>query len=112
MASWLRLGLPTPPCPLHAITGIPCPTCGATRGVRCLIHGDWGDAFLWNPLLMMGLLGAVLYTFYAGVVVLGRLPRLRWESLPRRSIRAVRIAAIGLVAGDWLYLVLRERLLP
>ena len=112
VASWLWLGLPTPACPLHAITGIPCPTCGATRGVRCLIHGDWGDALRWNPLLMMGLLGTLLYTLYAGVVVVGRLPRVRWEPLSPRSIRAVRMAVIGLIAGDWLYLVLRERLLP
>lgn len=109
--AWLRLGLPTPLCPLHAVTGIPCPTCGVTRGVRCLLHGEWVAAFLWNPLLMGILLGTLLYFCYAAVVVILSLPRLRWEPLTKGTTACARGAAIVLVTGDWLYLIARERFL-
>ncbi len=33
-----------PGCPVLALTGLPCPTCGATRGVSLLFEGD--PAFL------------------------------------------------------------------
>ena len=38
-----------PPCPLRAMTGIPCPMCGMTRGVTALVHGDLGDALFLSP---------------------------------------------------------------
>jgi hypothetical protein len=38
-----------PPCPLRAVTGIPCPLCGMTRGVTALVHGDIGRAVFLNP---------------------------------------------------------------
>lgn len=51
---------PVPPCPLRALTGIPCPLCGSTRGVIAAIHGDIGHALSLNPasigVLVMALL--------------------------------------------------------
>lgn len=38
-----------PPCPLRALTGIPCPTCGMTRGVTALVHGNLEHALVMNP---------------------------------------------------------------
>lgn len=40
---------PVPPCPLRALTGIPCPLCGSTRGVIAAVHGNVGDALALNP---------------------------------------------------------------
>jgi hypothetical protein len=40
---------PIPPCPLRALTGIPCPLCGSTRGVIAAVHGDLGHALWLNP---------------------------------------------------------------
>jgi hypothetical protein len=40
------------PCPLHALTGIDCPGCGATRATWFLLHGDLGDALRANLLLV------------------------------------------------------------
>lgn len=40
---------PVPPCPLRALTGIPCPLCGSTRGVIAAVHGNLGDALVLNP---------------------------------------------------------------
>ena len=102
---WLALGLPTPLCPLHAVTGIPCPTCGMTRGLGSLLHGHPAGAFLFNPLMMVTLLGAGLYLLYAGVVVIGQFPRLRWEPLSRRASVCVRVAVALLIAANWIYLM-------
>ena len=38
-----------PPCPLRTLTGIPCPTCGMTRGFAALVHGDVEHALMMNP---------------------------------------------------------------
>jgi hypothetical protein len=103
--AWLFSGIATPRCLLHAATGIPCPTCGMTRAIWHLLHGEIGRAFLLNPLMTAALLGAALYVYYASVVVIGRLPRLRLEALTKTEANLVRIAAIGLLAANWLYLI-------
>lgn len=104
--AWLFSGIATPRCLLHAATGIPCPTCGMTRATWHLLHGEIGSAFLLNPLTTAALLGAALYVCYAAVVVIGRLPRLRLEALTKAEANLVRIAAIGLLTANWIYLLL------
>ena len=108
-AAWLLIGLPTPPCPLHALTGIPCPSCGITRGLLRLLNGSVMEAFLFNPLIMTVLAGVVLYVPYAALVVIGRLPRLRWEPLPEAATRIIHMTAVILVLLNWICLILRER---
>lgn len=39
------------PCPVHAIAGVPCPTCGMTRSVRLILHGDLAGATAMHPLV-------------------------------------------------------------
>jgi hypothetical protein len=41
---------------LKAFAGIPCPTTGGTRSVLALCHGQWRQAFLFNPLTPVYLL--------------------------------------------------------
>jgi Protein of unknown function (DUF2752) len=43
------LGSPGVGCPLRAMTGVPCPFCGMTRGVTDAVHGDVATAALLNP---------------------------------------------------------------
>jgi len=105
-AFWIKLGFATPLCPLHAVTGIPCPTCGATRAVGALIQGEFGVAIILNPLMTALLLGVALYVCYAAVVVLGRLPRLRWEPFTKTEANLARLAAMVLLAANWIYLLL------
>lgn len=107
--AWLFSGLPTPLCPLHAITGIPCPTCGMTRGLRCLLHGNCAAAFLFNPLLMAALAVVALYLLYAAIVVGGGFPRLRWTPLPTTAATVLKTGTVVLIAANWIYLILRER---
>jgi hypothetical protein len=106
-AGWLISGLPTPLCPLHALTGIPCPTCGMTRATTALLHGHPVEALQWNPLMTLVLSGAALYVLYAAVVVIGKLPRLRWTPPSRSESQWIRISVILLIATNWAYLLWR-----
>lgn len=42
-----------PPCPFHAVTGLLCPGCGATRAVAALVHGNLAEAMHWNGLFVV-----------------------------------------------------------
>ncbi len=42
-----------PPCPTRALAGVYCPGCGAARASHQLLHGRVGEAFRFNPLLVL-----------------------------------------------------------
>ena len=44
-----------PRCQFHALTGLQCPGCGATRSLHHLLHGDLVAALRSNALLLLGL---------------------------------------------------------
>ena len=41
--------LPFDACPLHRLAGLPCLTCGLTRAVCLLAHGQWRDSLAMHP---------------------------------------------------------------
>lgn len=52
-------GLPGILCPFKAGFGIPCPGCGMSTSVSCLLHGDWQGAFTthaFGPIFFLGLI--------------------------------------------------------
>jgi hypothetical protein len=49
--------------------------------------------------------GAAVYTIYAGVVVIGRLPRLRWSTPTRSEGLGIRFGIILVIAANWAYLI-------
>lgn len=55
------------------------------------------------------LMAAGLYVVYAAVVVIGRMPRVRIESVARSEARMIRALAIVLIAANWLYLLCPRR---
>ena len=55
-------------CPLHALTGIPCPGCGMTRSVVGLSHGHVEQALRYHPL------GAIVYALLIVALCLPLLP--------------------------------------
>ncbi len=48
------------PCPLHAVTGLWCPGCGATRGMHALLNGHVTQALGFN-LLLLAIVPLALY---------------------------------------------------
>ena len=42
-----------PRCPLFALTGLQCAGCGALRAMHAMLHGDFVQAFRFNPLLFV-----------------------------------------------------------
>jgi hypothetical protein len=56
-------------CPFRALTGVPCPFCGLTRGVVAAVHGDVVRALLLNPASVVVVLSVV------ALLLLWRLPR-------------------------------------
>ena len=101
---WFRWRLPVPRCFFHDATGLPCPTCGATRCMRDFFAGDFFAALRWNPLFFFALAAGALFDVYAAVVLLLRWPRLRLEKISRRAANALRFSAALAVALNWLYL--------
>ncbi len=103
VSAWIftRLGLRSPSCLFHDLSGYPCPSCGGTRALRAMVTGDLRGAFLLNPLaaflLLVGL-GAVLYA--VGVVLFGIPP---WRpKLGRAGELALRLLTVGaLFANEW-----------
>ena len=102
---WLGLGLPMPRCPFLEITGYPCLTCGATRCSIAFLHGNFGVAWLWNPLAFVMVCGVALYDLYAAIVLLAGLPRLRSIDWTRTERNVARIGFIALIAVNWVYLL-------
>lgn len=96
-------------CPWRALTGIPCPTCGATRCMMELTRLDLGAALAMNPLMALAGLGAAVYALHAlGVWLLGWQ---RWRpsvSSPRAQ-RALRIGTVAALLLNWGYLILLGR---
>lgn len=94
-----------PGCPFHAMTGLPCPTCGGTRALMALARLQWHEALVLNPLVTSA---AVLWG-----------PLMLAFALPARSARrspaepalrlfgtsAGRLIFIAMIAANWAYLI-------
>ncbi len=103
--SWLALGLPWPTCSFRALTGWPCVTCGATRGALAFLHGEFAEAWRFNPLVFLGICAVIVFDLYALVVLTTRSRRVR-VSLPRAGARKVVVAIVLLVGlANWLYVL-------
>ncbi|OPX98796.1 MAG: hypothetical protein A4E60_02973 [Syntrophorhabdus sp. PtaB.Bin047] len=88
-------------CPFELLTGIPCPGCGMTRAVLCLVSGNPSDALLYNPFSF----------FLLTLITASILPR-RWLKRVPTGVRAMLPPAyaviLGLVIAFWIF----DRLLP
>ena len=104
-AAWLALALPWPRCPFLAVTGLPCVTCGATRCTIAFLHGDFLTAWQWNPLAFVAFCALIAFDLYAAIVLVGRPPRLRIVDWTVTEKNVARIAALSLLALNWIYLL-------
>ena len=97
-------GSDVPLCRFRAITGLPCPTCGGTRGTAALLSGDVGGAFAANPLLMAVLVVTVVVLLVRAAT--GLAPAFRTRPGEGRRLLG---GALLLLALDWAYLVAAGR---
>lgn len=91
---------PVTTCMFRIVTGQPCPTCGTTRMVLALAHGEVLQAIRLNPFMF----------FLAVLSALWLLARScgLWQ-LTLRTSRHARVIAlavvVGLFLGNWVYLI-------
>lgn len=57
-----------PKCMVKTLTGYDCPACGLQRALHSLLHGRVGEAFMFNPFLVLAVpyLLLVIYSQLAG----------------------------------------------
>lgn len=71
-------------CFSNRVVGIKCPSCGVTRAVWCVLHGEIKEAFYYNALFTVGIIPTFVFTTLASVNYrLGNkvkyLPKYRWK---------------------------------
>ena len=93
-----------PGCVFHQVTGLPCPTCGATHAALALAAGDPVGALLWNPLAAL-VLGAAWAGGLAAPLWLAL--GLPVPGIPTSLSLPVRVTLVGLALADWCFLVFR-----
>ncbi len=91
-------------CRFRDWTGWPCPSCGGSRAIRDLFRGDVLEAFLHNPLVVLGIaLFAGWFLLSLAVEVIGR--NEMEFILSRREKIAARILLVALPLINWGYLI-------
>jgi hypothetical protein len=104
-AVWLShyYSRPVQLCLIRNLTGVPCPTCGFTRGTLLLLKGHILQAWLYNPLLfsvigIYGLLVAFRIICARGISV----------HLTKQERAIAWVTAVVLAAANWAYVIFRE----
>jgi hypothetical protein len=89
------------PCPLRALTGVPCPVCGMTTAAIALVRGEVGTAFGANPVIFGLAALAVAVVPLVALRAAGVLePPRPWSPNRRRWMERL----IGLLAvASWLF---------
>ncbi len=103
-ARFLPLSRFIPTCLFKGLSGIPCPTCGATRSIVRLSYGDLRGSLSANPAVSLLFLLALLFFIYRLIALILDLPRVEFFLTDRGKSR-IRAAAIMLVLVNWIYLV-------
>lgn len=94
----------SPSCAFKALFNIPCPTCGATRSLVHLSHGELLPALAMNPIIAIVIGFAVLFFFYSVITLIFDFRRIGFV-LTEREKNAVRVTAILLLLSQWGWLI-------
>jgi hypothetical protein len=86
------------------ITGIPCPTCGATRAVMHLSRGDIIASLEMNPLVAIAVVSGMMYFIYSALTFLFNMRRIT-VIFADNEMNPVRLIVALTVAINWGYLV-------
>ncbi len=90
-------------CPTAGLLHVPCPSCGSTRSVHGVLHGDLGEALRMNPvaLLALPLFGALAIVAMVRVAEHGTVQAIG-RGVAERRIVAVLLGLYGLEVLLWL----------
>ncbi len=89
-------------CPLKALTGLPCATCGMTHAFVHLAHGEAAGAFAASP---FGALLAALAWAFAALDVARLLAGAPWPTPGPRAARGLAAAAMGALLANWAFML-------
>jgi len=92
-----------PDCVFRGLTGIPCPTCGSTRSLVHLSHGEILSALAMNPLTTLCLITAIGYFFASMVMLAFDFPRI-YLLLTGKEKNVMRAGAVMTLFAQWIYL--------
>jgi hypothetical protein len=93
-----------PSCTFKGLTGLPCPTCGSTRSIVHLAHGELLSSLAMNPLTSICIIGSVLFFFYSLFTLTFDKARVG-IALTDREKNIVRAGVLLLVFINWSYLI-------
>jgi hypothetical protein len=93
-----------PSCVFKDLTGVPCPTCGATRSVVHLAQGELSASFGLNPLVPLCFVIAVIAFFYSLITLIFGIPRVG-VILSDQEKNMARSGTVALVLANWCYLI-------
>ncbi|MFB3851568.1 MAG: DUF2752 domain-containing protein [Acidobacteriota bacterium] len=92
-----------PPCGLHKLTGIPCPTCGFTRMVFALLELDFKEALAVQPFMFLALMFFIIWII-AGMIALV-FGKFLYIEIPKFWKRNLWIPILALFLLNWIYLI-------
>ena len=101
--AWLIqfFGLSIPKCSMLKFTGIPCAFCGGTRSLQAIGHLDFANAFWWNPLVMMGAIGAAVAAIFSFLA-----PRMVARIAGRAQRWPLMWIGLGVVMANWIFVAM------
>lgn len=110
--TWLYLHLSNPSfripvtggCILKQATGIPCPSCGSTRAVLCILHGNFSQALQWNPLGFLLILFLIILPVWIVIDILRKDDSLLRSFLQTEQLfrqKKIAIPVIVLILLNW-----------
>ena len=79
-----------PRCIFLDVTGFPCPACGGTRAFFALLNGDFGQSFLYNPVVLYG---SIIYLLF----MISRFLQRVTQSIPAISLCAIHYLLIPVI---------------
>jgi hypothetical protein len=93
-------------CVMKSVTHIPCPSCGTTRSVQSLLHGDITGALYWNPIGLLVLTIMVIAPCWILFDTVSRKNTLyRFYQLMEQTLKKKKFALFFalLIAGNWIW---------
>jgi hypothetical protein len=97
-------------CFFMKMTGIPCPACGSTKAIVCMLKGDWCGAFVTNPFgYFIAALMIILPVWLIADMIFRRDSLFRFYGTFERTVRkrGVYIPLIAAVAVNWIWNIIK-----